>query len=927
MTKIIALAVLVLASVPASAQDFSSQTVEVYLNGRKALSAAGVTSVVVLDESVCRAEVSNGQIQFFGISRGETVAFAFVQDRHVQVLIRVIERPARPVPPTLLTGAAPEATGHGSVGTSAQAAIAPNGDAAYFFLHQFQWQEQAKGDRLTIRGQAQDSTIPGSPLFNANSASIVYGTAKVNLSLVDFPLEVNGGLEAKVSSFSTYNAYPIRGAAVTLKRGDDEYEFFGGATLPSYYLRLAGTRDVGGFNFLRKRNGRFFLYASTGWVGAPAGARREMSVFQTGGGSWRPNEHWAAQGTAGVSTRGILAQGTVSYSTDRFTAYINGVGSAADFPLNQLQLFFAGGSSMTAGVTRRFGNHVRGSLYYQRSESKPTELLPYQSSSDYINPNVSFSLDRRDALTVKYTYNRYRSDITPTGESKNQRVDVALNSRFGGHISNTAQLTVGALSDPLQVNSEGQFTFLESLAVPVKRALVSFGFQHSTYDPSLVKSLTAYTNLLSPALQQLFELNPLAFVQSPDLPPELRTLLGNLRPTDTQVSLSAQFMIGRRLNFSPNLSYYQDVPGVVKGPHSESIGYSLSYQVTPSLQLTSSMGNTLLFNPVTLQLQRTSIITLGINRNFAGNSRSPLPFHAPPKGTIRGIVFRDMNLNSAFNAGEPGIAGIRVELDTGVSTVTDAEGQFEFARLSPGAYRVILPLDQFKGAIRLTSPAEVTAPLFDPKPAEVDFGVVNFARLIGNVFNDYLLEGKRKPDSDGLRDIRLMLSGNGASRPIVTDGSGDFGLYDIPPGDYLLSLDPSSLPSSFEGSAEPLRIHIEPVTTVVSDIPVRAIRSISGHVYFRTANQSPQPLAGVRLAIANSTAVTDSAGSFVLRNLPAGEWTLSVVPLRPLPDGMEAPRGKIKLSHEPIDVGNTTIVISNPAMMEYLQQQPAGPQN
>ncbi len=49
---------------------------------------------------------------------------------------------------------------------------------------------------------------------------------------MDFPLEINGGAEAKVSMYSAYNVYPIRGASFAQKRGADRYEFFGGTTHP-----------------------------------------------------------------------------------------------------------------------------------------------------------------------------------------------------------------------------------------------------------------------------------------------------------------------------------------------------------------------------------------------------------------------------------------------------------------------------------------------------------------------------------------------------------------------------------------------------------------------------------------------------------------------------------------------------------------------
>jgi hypothetical protein len=120
---------------------------------------------------------------------------------------------------------------------------------------------------------------------------------------------------------------------------------------------------------------------------------------------------------------------------------------------------------------------------------------------------------------------------------------------------------------------------------------------------------------------------------------------------------------------------------------------------------------------------------------------------------------------------------------------------------------------------------------------------------------------------------------------------------------------------------------VAPITTVVRDIPVRALRSISGHVYLRqnigeggSGPSDPllRPLAGVRLKIGDQIAATDADGSFVLRNLPSGELTLTLVPFRDVPEGLTVPAGRVNLPREPINVENATIVISNPDLPQYL---------
>jgi len=933
----------------ARAQDSTPQQVEIYWQGSKILALPGVTSVTILDESICRAEVSADQIHFFGLLRGETVAFVWLNQQRLTLRINVVA-PPEIIPPPRLSQSALDALGNGAVGSMMQSFIDPQGNVVYFFLHHFDWQQQFDKDRLTIHGQVQDSSAQGAPLFNTNTVSVEYSTPRTDLKLIDFPLFVNGGLETKVSSYSTYNVYAIRGGDVTLHRGANEFEFFGGTTIPSYYLTLSDTRDIAGFNFSRKQNENLYLYGTTGWVNAPfqistSQLQRENSFFQTAGLVYRPSLPWAVQGSLGASTRGGLAQGVVSYTGEKLTAFASGTSSSADFPLNQLQLFFGGGASIAVGTTLRLNRHIGASLYAQHSDTKATAFLPLAGKSDYLNPNLSFSFTPREAAILNYTYTRNDSGIGPAGRTQGHRIDALLNSRFGAGISNTAEITSGALADPLQLNANSLFTALDSATFPIHGSYLTVDFQHTNNDPSLVNRLNQEIGLLSPALQQLFLTDPLGFVDSPQLDPALRALLLNLQPTDTEVSVSGQFRIRSKLNLSPNVGYTRNAAGLGRTTDSKLFGYTLTYQITPTLQMISSLANVYLLNSQLTGVTRTTVITIGFNKSMRGTPSWLLAVH-PHKRSIQGRVFSDLNVNGAYNNGEPGLAGVRVELSTGETVRTDSQGRFEFPGLGPNVYRVIVPLNQFTQAVRVTTPTDVRVDLIDEKTAEVNFGIVNFARVIGTVFNDYRMDGQRRPDASGMRAIRLTLTGKDLNRTVVSDGAGDYELYEVAPGDYQLTLDRSTLPPNYVAPSESVNIHVDPTATVVQDVPVQALRSVSGHVYFKpsgaagpstgpsgqkpsgppndakgnseTGNATPQPLAGVRLIIDHTTVTTDAGGGFVLRNLPAGELTLTLIPTRPLPPGLAVPVGKLRLPLEPIQVENATIYISNPELLKYI---------
>jgi hypothetical protein len=585
-------------------------------------------------------------------------------------------------------------------------------------------------------------------------------------------------------------------------------------------------------------------------------------------------------------------------------------------------------------------------LYYQHSVTKPAGLTLLPGTSDYLNPHLSFFLSPRESATFNYTYTRNQGGLTPQTQTQGNRFDLALNSQLTRRIINTAEATVGALSDPTQVNAQSDLTLLDAVSIPVRSGTLNIGFQHSRNDPSLVSRLNQEINLLSPALQQSFLLDPVGFVDSNNLSPEIRDLLNNLQPTNTQITLQGQFPTRNRLNLSPMVGYYRAAQGLGQGTNSYLLGYNLTYQLTRTIQFQSSLSNMHLWDVSQQGLRRTSVFSFGINKRLSGHQTWLHPFQAR-RATIQGQVFRDNNVNGRLDAGEPGFAGLRVELSDGQTALTDVQGRFRFSGLKPDVYTVTLPLKQFNEPIRVTSPTSVDVDIAMPMLAQVDFGVVNFARVMGNVFNDYLLTGKKELDAPGLRQVRLSLSGGKAEHSTLTESSGDFEFDDLSPGEYRLSIDPSTIPANYQIATASFPIHVAPTSTVVQDVPVQALRSISGRILMKPTganggrlkipgvvdgapangvhngnhdrnNNELVPLAGVKIAVDHTTVTTDQDGAFVLRNLPAGDVFFQILAARSVPEGVKLPAWRVRLPRDPLFIQGATITISNPEVIKCI---------
>jgi uncharacterized repeat protein (TIGR01451 family) len=157
--------------------------------------------------------------------------------------------------------------------------------------------------------------------------------------------------------------------------------------------------------------------------------------------------------------------------------------------------------------------------------------------------------------------------------------------------------------------------------------------------------------------------------------------------------------------------------------------------------------------------------------------------------TISGQKFNDLNGDGVRDAGEPGLAGVTLNLDRGANgtvdatTTSDAAGNFQFANLGPGTYRVreVVPA----GSVQTTAnPADVVA----TSGSNVTMAFGNFSRVTigGRKFLD---------DGNGVRDslepgipgvtINLDRDADGTvDASAVTDADGDYAFANLGPGVY-----------------------------------------------------------------------------------------------------------------------------------------------
>jgi hypothetical protein len=175
---------------------------------------------------------------------------------------------------------------------------------------------------------------------------------------------------------------------------------------------------------------------------------------------------------------------------------------------------------------------------------------------------------------------------------------------------------------------------------------------------------------------------------------------------------------------------------------------------------------------------------------------------SPPSGSIAGNVFRDTNANGTKDTGEGGLSGVKVfidankngTLDSGETNVTtDTSGNYKFANLSAGTYRIreVLPSGYALIApsagyfdVMLVAGAAVTGKLFADAPAT--------ASISGRVFNDANGNGTRDAGELGLGFWKVFIDFNndgqidGKDVSVLTDINGDWSFNGLLAGTYVV---------------------------------------------------------------------------------------------------------------------------------------------
>jgi hypothetical protein len=278
-----------------------------------------------------------------------------------------------------------------------------------------------------------------------------------------------------------------------------------------------------------------------------------------------------------------------------------------------------------------------------------------------------------------------------------------------------------------------------------------------------------------------------------------------------------------------------------------------------------------------------------------------VPYFIVPerRGTIAGNVFRDDQSKGALEPGMRPLSGVEVALDDRRRTLTRTDGSYRFPNVPRGTHR-IAALYHSRDPFFFTTPSDLEV----KENAAVNFGIgFSLSGLMGQVLNDA---------GQGVAGVTVVIRSRGLKWSAVTEADGSFFVSSLAAGEFSVQVDEDSLPVGY--SAETL-VELPSVTVGASSpgkvaFTARALRSISGRVLrYDSKAGAYVPVAGAQVVLREPgpAAMTDPAGRYLFRDLPAGSYTITVQ------HEVQTSARTVRLGAQPVDLKDVDFQISRPS--------------
>jgi len=242
-----------------------------------------------------------------------------------------------------------------------------------------------------------------------------------------------------------------------------------------------------------------------------------------------------------------------------------------------------------------------------------------------------------------------------------------------------------------------------------------------------------------------------------------------------------------------------------------------------------------------------------------------------------GRVVSIATLNSSTFAGlaNSGVANALIVLDNKTIQRSDVNGNFQFSFVTPGQHQLRIDSSSLPRGVTVDIPVN-TIQVQGGQTVQVTFNVGTFGGISGHVYgrND---TGTIIP----LPNVLLRVDGGTYSQ---TDSSGAYGFGKLQPGKHTVSVVENSVPAfaTFDSANDKRTVNVQNGQYTVVDFTALPLGSIAGSILFGKdmgkAAGTVVPNAYVVAEPGEHAAIVNDDGTFVIDDLPPGDYTVSVDP-------------------------------------------------
>lgn len=876
-----------------------------------------IVAVTVLDPTVAAAETKADRgLVVTGLNAGETILIISGKDRRSTYVIQVV-RPPRASRSNVNEALRNEAAGSfsGFYGLH----FSPGTDSVPSLLrHSFEFNQKLPGSR-TLRASGEMFNFMGRgerglarPLggnFGVNRLRLGLDSPGSRFDLLDSELEI---------SRLSFNNYTMRGLHLVSKPDSrlKGLEIFAGRARPqaSFFNDgeglLAGVlAPVAQGPSWRVRAGVFFVSPERQSGG------RESGIIWHADARYAPDENTLAEAETAYADGNFSWRTRLDLRRGPFNFHAELLRLDPHSPLVRLGAQTAGRKMKSFSLQWRPLPRFGASLSYNSTTNSPLSalrrvelntrtLIATASYTPARGTRLSFSFNEQEleqpaTLSLPFLLNlRTRTATFRYG----QRIGHGWTNEFEARLIESREgQTAEQVTSGLSLREQLRFSW--------RRGSVAGFINYRSNTPSLTGLILRNPLLLPAELRPAFTTDPARFLlTNRDALPEFLSGvdLPTTRSTEAGLRLQTAFS---RLNLVSEMRYSTGEI-LARGRRELLATFSADLKLDAANSIQVSGARAFSYSDT----ENRTALTVSYVHRFGIASGGGFQFSkllGLSRGRVQGRVFFDLNGNGQDDTNEPGVAGMKVQLDGNHTRTTDERGNFNFSALEPGEHTIALASEDLGVKMRASNATLRQLILPARETIHVSFGLTNVGFAQGRVFNDLLLAGEMSAaDAPGVEGVRIILrpplTGSAkALQPLseTVNGSGMYEFRNLPPGSYILEIDPTSLPADFRLHGQMAwPVNINPLQGSFLDVPLVAQRAVSGIVFIdnddngQFDSQTDETVKRAKVVAGNTEALTDNQGSYILRNLPAGKLEVLVY----LPNGRKSKITSIELGANPV---------------------------